>query len=77
MTQFSLTVYEYTGGAVWADIPWSPVKAVSGSLSEWAATHFLFTVYESTGVGWADESIRHLGKLFRGLFLSGKRLSFP
>jgi hypothetical protein len=26
---------------------------------------------------WADESIRHLRKEFRGLFLNGQRLSFP
>jgi len=58
-------------------IHWSPVKAVSGALSEWAATHFSFTVYESIGAVWADESIRHLRKHFRGLFQSGQRLNFP
>ena len=41
-------------------IHWSPVKAVSGALSEWATTHFSFTVYESIGAVWADESIRKL-----------------
>jgi hypothetical protein len=35
------------------------------------------TVYEYTGAVWVDEFIRHLRKLFRGLFLSGQRLSFP
>jgi len=55
----------------------SPLKAVSGAISEWAATQFSLTVYESTGAGWADETIRHLGKHFRGLFLSGQRLSYP
>jgi hypothetical protein len=35
----------------------SPVKAVSGAISEWAASQFSLTVYESTG---ADESIRHM-----------------
>jgi hypothetical protein len=46
-------------------------------ISEWAATLFSLTVYESTGVVWADESIRHLWKQFRGLFLTRRRLSFP
>jgi hypothetical protein len=36
------------------------VKAVSGVISDWAATQFSLTVYESTGVVWDDESIRHL-----------------
>jgi hypothetical protein len=38
----------------------SPEKALSGAISEWAATLFSLTVYESTGAVWADESIRHL-----------------
>jgi hypothetical protein len=33
------------------------VKVVSGAISEWAASQFSLTVYESTG---ADESIRHV-----------------
>jgi len=42
-----------------------------------APTQFLVTVYESkAGVG-ADESIRRMCKTFRGLLLSGQRLSFP
>jgi hypothetical protein len=53
-----------------------PVKAVSGAISEWAASQFSLTVYESTGPVWADESIRHLCKEFRGLFLTGHRVSF-
>jgi len=40
-------------------------------------TQLSLTVYESTGAVWADESIRHLWKQFRRLFLSGQRLSFP
>jgi len=36
------------------------VKEVSGALSEWGATRFSLTVYESTGAVWADESIRQL-----------------
>jgi len=32
---------------------------------------------ESTGAVWADESILHLWKQFRGLFLSAFRLNFP
>jgi len=37
-----------------------PVKAVSGAISEWAASQFSFTVYESTRAVGADESIRHM-----------------
>jgi len=54
-----------------------PVKAVSGAISEWAASQFFLTVYESRGAVWPDESICHLWKEFRGLLLSGQRLSFP
>jgi len=36
------------------------LKALSGPISQWAATQFSLTVYESTGAVWADESIRHL-----------------
>jgi len=39
-------------------------------------TQFFMTVYESKGAVWADESIRHLWKEFRGLFLNGHRISF-
>jgi hypothetical protein len=38
----------------------SPVKAVSGAISEWATSEFSLTVYESKGAVWVDESIRHL-----------------
>jgi len=55
----------------------SPMKAVSGAIFERAASQFSLTIYESTGAVWPDESIRHLQKHFRGLFLSGQRLSFP
>jgi hypothetical protein len=54
-----------------------PVKAVSGAISEWAASQFSFTVYESTGAVGAEESIRHMWKEFRGLLLRGQRHSFP
>jgi len=64
-------------GCVGWQIRSSPVEAVSGAIYEWAAIQFSLTVYESTGAVWADESIRHLWKHFRGLYLSGKRLSFP
>jgi hypothetical protein len=36
------------------------MKAVSGAISESAASHFSFTPYESTGAVGADESIRLL-----------------
>jgi hypothetical protein len=55
----------------------SHVKAVSGAISERARTQFFVTVFESKGAVWADESIRHLWKEFRGLLLSGQRLRFP
>jgi hypothetical protein len=38
----------------------SPVKAVSGAISEWAASQFSLTVYESTGDVGVYESIRHM-----------------
>jgi hypothetical protein len=34
------------------------------------------TVYDSKVAVWADESIRHLCKEFRGLFLNGHGVSF-
>jgi hypothetical protein len=55
----------------------SSLETVSVMISEWSATHFFLTFSESTGVVWADESIRHLWKQFRGLFLTRRRLSFP
>jgi hypothetical protein len=36
------------------------VKAVSGAISEWAASQFSMTVYESTRAVGAYESIRHM-----------------
>jgi hypothetical protein len=38
----------------------SSLEAVLEIISEWAATLFSLTVYESTGAVWADESIGHL-----------------
>jgi len=38
----------------------SPVKEVSGAISEWGATRFSLSVYESTGAVRVDKSIRHL-----------------
>jgi len=49
----------------------SPVKGVSRATSEWAATQFSLTHYESTGAVWVDESIRHMWKQFRGYFWVG------
>jgi hypothetical protein len=37
-----------------------PGKAVSGAISEWAASQFSLTLYESTGPVGADESIHHM-----------------
>jgi len=42
-----------------------------------APTQFLVIVYESKAAVWANESIRHLCKEFRGLYLNGQRVSFP
>jgi hypothetical protein len=57
--------------------PFSPVKAVSGAISEWSATQFSLTFSESTGAVGAEDSLCHLWKQFRRLFLSGQRLNFP
>jgi hypothetical protein len=45
-------------------------------ISEWSATQFSLTVYESTGAMCADESTGHLCKHFRWWFLRGQRLCF-
>ena len=42
----------------------SSQETVSGAISDWAATQFSFTVYESTGVVCADESTGHLWNIF-------------
>jgi hypothetical protein len=55
----------------------SALKTFSVMISERATTQFSLTVFESTGAVCADESMRHLWKQFRGLLLSGQRLSFP
>ena len=46
-------------------------------ISEWAATQFSLTIYESTGAVCVEDSMRHLWKQFQRLFLRGQRLSFP
>jgi len=66
-----------TRGCLGCQIHSPPVKAVSGAISEWAASQFSLTVYESTGAVWEDESIRHLWKEFRGPFFTRQRVSFP
>jgi hypothetical protein len=43
----------------------SPVKAVSGAISEWSATQFSLMFSESTGVMGAEDSLCHLWKQFR------------
>jgi len=43
----------------------SLVKAVSGTISEWSATQFSLTFFESTGVVRAEDSLCHLWKQFR------------
>jgi hypothetical protein len=53
------------------------VKRVSRATYEWAVTRFSLTVCESPGAVWAVETIRHLGKQFRALYLNGQRVSFP
>jgi hypothetical protein len=55
----------------------SPMKEVSGAYF-WVDSEkvFLNGFWVNKGVG-AEESMRDLWKQFRGLFLSGQRLSFP
>jgi hypothetical protein len=45
-------------------------------ISESTANQFLFIISESGGAGRADESTRHLWKLFRWQFPNRQRLSF-
>jgi hypothetical protein len=40
--------------------PFDTCESNFEAISEWAATQFSLTFYESTGDVWADESIRHL-----------------
>jgi hypothetical protein len=47
------------------------------TISESPATEFSLTISKSTGAVCAEESMRHLWKQFRGLFVSGQQLSFP
>jgi len=58
-------------------IQWSPLETFSVMIFERAATLFFFIVSESTGAVCVEDSMRHLWKQFRRLFLSGQRLSFP
>ena len=55
----------------------SSLETVSGAISEWSATQFSLTFSESTGAGCTEDSLCHRWKQFRGLFLTGPRLSFP
>ena len=45
-------------------------------ISGWSATQFSLTFSESTGVVCTEDSIHHLWKQFRKLFLSGQWLTF-
>jgi hypothetical protein len=49
-----------TRGCLGCRIHSPPVKVVSEDISEWAASQFSLTIYESTGAVGADESIRHM-----------------
>jgi len=55
----------------------SSLETVSVTISKWSATQFSLTFSESTGAVRAEDSMRHLWKQCRRLFLSGQRLSFP
>jgi len=55
----------------------SSLETVSVMISEWSATQFSLTFSESTGAVRAEDSLCHLWKQFRRLFLSGERLNFP
>jgi len=54
----------------------STSKSVLFTISETVVAKFPFTVSKSTGAGCADESRRHLWKLFHWWFRSRYRLSF-
>jgi hypothetical protein len=56
--------------------PFITYESSLGAISEWTLSQFSLTVYELTGAVGADESIRHLCKEFRGLFLTRHRVSF-
>jgi hypothetical protein len=64
MTQFSLTISESTGVGVLVN-PASPLEVVSLMISKSTPSQFSLTFSESTGVAGADESTRHLWKVFR------------
>jgi len=49
----------------------SPVTAVSGAISEWSATKFSLMFSLSTSAVRAEDSMRHLRKQFRRIFLRG------
>jgi hypothetical protein len=56
--------------------PFATCESSFGGVSEWAASQFFLTVYDSTGAVGADESIHHKWRVFRGLLLIGQRLGF-
>ena len=47
------------------------------TISEWSGTQFSLTFSESTGAVCTEDSLCHRRKQFRGLFMTGRRLSFP
>jgi len=53
------------------------LETISLTISEWSATLFSLTFSESTGAVCTEDSLCHRRKQFRGLFLTGRRLSFP
>jgi hypothetical protein len=55
----------------------SSLETVYVMISEWSGTQFSLTFSKSTGVVCAEDSMRHLWKQFRRLFLRRQRLSFP
>jgi hypothetical protein len=57
--------------------PFASSESTFGAISEWAASQFSLTVYESKGVVWADECIHHVSKEFQGPFLTRQPVSFP
>jgi hypothetical protein len=60
---FLVSFWVNRGCGCWS-FHWSTLETVLVMTSEWTATQFSLTVYESTGAMWADESMGQLWKSF-------------
>ena len=68
--------FSVNGGCGRWRIQASPLESVSLTISKTTGSQFSLTVSKSSPAGSADESMRHLWKVFRWWFLSRQRLSF-